>query len=180
MQLQQKLVNRKLKEYGEIVALMKSAFPADERIPIWRLNLLSRKKDIQFAAFYAEGKFCGTTYTIETDCMMFLLYFAVSENFRSRGYGSRIISQLKEDAPQKEIILNVEKPDVATDNYHQRVRRIAFYERNHFFLCNFVLSIAGIDYNVLSTKKNPNIIEFQNIISKCHIGKLKRDSFNNS
>ncbi|MDD7648456.1 GNAT family N-acetyltransferase [Cloacibacillus porcorum] len=172
--LLQKSVNRKLKEYREIVDLMKSAFPPEERLPVWWLVLIAKTKDVHFYAFYDDDRFCGITYTIETENLIFLLYFAVSDRLRSNGYGSQIIDRLKDNSPEKEIILNVEKPDITADNFNQRVRRIVFYERNNFYVCNFILSISGIDYNVLSTKRNPNIKEFGKIVSRYCIGHLKK------
>lgn len=176
--LVQKNVNRKLKEYREIVDLMKSAFPKEERIPVWWMNLLAKKNNVDFTAFYDEDEFCGITYTIETERMIFLLYFTVSEKFRSSGYGSKILTQLKENAPQKEIILDVEKPDIKADNYNQRIRRIAFYKRNDFYVSDYTLSIAGIDYQLLSTRKSPDIHEFEKIISKYRMGTISRDIMN--
>ncbi|WP_455655054.1 GNAT family N-acetyltransferase [Phascolarctobacterium sp.] len=176
MYLQTKTVKRNLKDYQEIADLMKEAFPDNERLPIWWLLLLAKTKNVNFNAFYADGRFCGLTYTLETESVMFLLYFAINEQERSRGYGSQILKQLQAVVAAKEIIINVETPDTAAGNYEQRVRRIIFYERNDFYLCDFMLSIAGIDYTVMSTKKEPNINEIQNIIKKYYIGKLKKNS----
>ena len=69
---------------------------------------------------------------IESEKMIFLLYFAVNAQQRSKGYGSQIIHELKQVARGREIILNVEKPDQSAENNTQRVQRITFYERNGF------------------------------------------------
>ena len=104
-------VTRKQKDYRAVVELMLNAFPPEERIPIWVLNLLSKKRNVNFNAWYDNKELCGITYTIESEKMMFLLYFAVNSKLRSKGYGSRIIHELKQTARDREIILNVEKPD---------------------------------------------------------------------
>ena len=175
MLLQRKRVTRKIKEYREIVGLMKSAFPPEERIPVWRLNILAKADGVHFTAYYDNGLFCGITYTIETDSMKYILYFAVNDKIRSNGYGSRIISQLKEELPHKEIILHVETPDSAAANYRQRLRRIAFYEKNNFFHCRYKLLIDGMEYCVLSTERDSNRAEFQKIISRYRIGRIEED-----
>ena len=69
---------------------------------------------------------------IESEKMIFLLYFAVNAQQRSKGYGSQIIHELKQVARGREIILNVEKPDQSAENNTHRVQRITFYERNGF------------------------------------------------
>ena len=87
-------VIRKQKDYRLVVELMRTAFPPEERIPIWVLNLLSKKRNVNFNAWYDNGEFCGITYTIESEKMIFLLYFAVNAQQRPKGYGSRIIHEL--------------------------------------------------------------------------------------
>ena len=166
-------VTQKLKDYHSVVKLMLTAFPPEERIPIRVLNLLSKKRNVNFNAWYDNKELCGITYTIESDKMIFLLYFAVNAQLRSKGYGSRIIEELKRIAGDREIILNVEKPDKAAENNVQRLQRIAFYERNGFYQSGFNLRIEGTDYLIFSTNAVPDRKEFSDIIKKCHIGKIQ-------
>lgn len=166
-------VTRKLKDYCSIVELMLTAFPPEERIPIWVLNLFSKKRNVNFNAWYDNREFCGITYTIESEKMIFLLYFAVNAQQRSKGYGSRIIHELKQNAGGREIILNVEKPDQSAENNAQRVQRIAFYERNGFYQSGFDLHIEETDYLVFSTNAVPDKTEFNSILKKYHIGQIQ-------
>ena len=166
-------VNRKQKDYRSVVELMFTAFPPEERIPIWVLNLLSKKRNVNFNAWYDNQEFCGITYTIESEKMIFLLYFAVNTQQRSKGYGSRIIEEIKKIAGEREIILNVEKPDEYAENNAQREQRIAFYERNGFYQSSFNLSIEGTEYLVFSTNVVSDIKEFNGILKKYHIGKIQ-------
>ena len=105
--------------------------------------------------------------------MIFLLYFAVNAQQRSKGYGSRIIEEIKKIAGEREIILNVEKPDEHAENNAQRVQRIAFYERNGFYQSGFDLRIEGTDYLVFSTNVVSDRKEFNSILKKYHIGKIQ-------
>ena len=166
-------VTRKQKDYHSVVELMLAAFPPKERIPVWILNLLSRKRNVNFNAWYDNKELCGITYTIESEKMMFLLYFAVNSKLRSKGYGSRIIHELKQTARDREIILNVEKPDQSAENNAQRVQRIAFYKRNGFYQSEFDLCIEGTDYLVFSTNVVPDKTEFCSILKKYHIGQIQ-------
>ena len=166
-------VTRKLKEYRSVVDLMLTAFPPEERIPVWVLNLLSRKRNVNFNAWYDNQQFCGITYTIESEKMIFLLYFAINAEQRAKGYGSQIIRELKQTAGGREIILNVEKPDQSAENNGQRVQRIAFYERNGFYQSSFDLRIEGTDYLAFSTNAVPDKTEFGSILKKYHIGKIQ-------
>lgn len=166
-------VNRKQKDYRSVVELMLTAFPPEERISIWILNLLSRKRNVNFLAWYDNREFCGITYTIESEKMIFLLYFAVNAQQRPKGYGSQIIHELKQAVRGREIILNVEKPYQSAENNTQRVQRITFYERNGFCQSSFDLRIEGTDYLVFSTNAVPNKTEFSSLLEKYHIGKIQ-------
>ena len=166
-------VTRKLKDYRSVVELMLTAFPPEERIPIWVLNILSKKRNVNFNAWYDNKELCGITYTIESEKMIFLLYFAVNAQQRSKGYGSKIIYELKQTAGDREIILNVEKPDQSAENNTQRVQRIAFYEKNGFYQSGFDLRIEGTDYLVFSTNAVPDKTEFSSILKKYHIGQIQ-------
>lgn len=59
-----------------------------------------------------------------------ILYLAVNDKIRSKGYGSRILQEIKGRAHSRSIVLNVEKPSVNAENNAQRISRIAFYEKN--------------------------------------------------
>ena len=166
-------VSRKQKDYRSVVELMLTAFPPEERIPVWLLNLLAKKRNVNFNAWYDDQEFCGITYTLESEKMVYLLYFAVNEQQRSKGYGSQIIHELKQTAQGREIILNVEKPNQFAENNEQRMQRIAFYERNGFYQSDFDLQIAETDYLVFSTNAVPDKKEFSSILKKYHIGQIR-------
>ena len=171
--MQVRTVNRQLNDYRKIETLFKAAFPKNERIPFWRLLLLSKSKDVHFRAFYENDNFCGFSYTIESETMIFLLYLAVIPQSRSKGYGTKILSWLHNTNEGKEIVLDVERPDERADNNSQRISRIAFYKRNGFTVSNWLISIAGEDYNILSSQKEIDIHTLQKLIKKYHIGTIK-------
>lgn len=60
-------VSRKMNEYEDVRRLMKTAFPRNELIPLWVLNILALRKSINFRAFYDDEQFCGIMYTAEND-----------------------------------------------------------------------------------------------------------------
>ena len=69
---------------------------------------------------------------------------------RSTGYGSRILTYFAErygDVPQ---LLEIEPVVREAANYQQRVRRLAFYERNGFTVTNMITHEADQTYRVLT------------------------------
>ena len=130
MKLTYRPITYGLKEYSEIKALYEEAFPATERVWPWYLLLMSKRKTVDYFAFYNEGEFCGFTYSVVSEELVSVVYLAVKADMRSRGIGSAILDYLKEYYRGKIISLNVEILDRDADNYEQRKRRVAFYLKN--------------------------------------------------
>ena len=164
MKLKTKPVSKSLPEYMQIRLLIKRAFPKDEQLPMWLLRLLSTKKNIDFTAYYDENTFCGITYTVQNKNMAFVLYLAVNDEIRSKGYGSAILAQLKVGFKRKPISLNVETLDLNAKNYDQRVRRVAFYKKNGFLSTNQFLSDKKTKYLILSTAENFSAEDYQAVL----------------
>lgn len=112
-------VSRKMNEYEDVRRLMKTAFPRNELIPLWVLNILALRKSINFRAFYEDERFCGIMYTAENDKYIYVLYLAVNGRIRSKGYDSKMLDWLKSDT-DKIIVLDVESIDPSAENAHQR------------------------------------------------------------
>ena len=143
MSLIQKPINSKLHDYKEINNFMKRVFPEDELIPMWLIVLLTKKKNHKFSAYYDNDLFVGVLYTIEKDNTVFVFYLAVNDKIHSKGYGSKLLTTLFEENEGKDITLFIETmDDKNASNYEQRIKRLAFYERNGFVDTKFK---AGLD-----------------------------------
>ena len=138
--------------YREVAKLLKSAFHRNERIPIWLLHIGTMRKNTKFTAFFDGNVFAGLLYTMENDKYYFILYLAVNDEVRSRGYGTAILDYAQQQAGGKSIVLNVEPLNLEASNYEQRKRRIAFYERNGIFDTGYELYDKRESYAVLSSK----------------------------
>lgn len=108
-----------MNEYKDVRRLMKTAFPRNELIPLWVLNILALRKSINFRAFYDDEQFCGIMYTAENDKYIYVLYLAVNDQIRSKGYGTKMLNWLKSDT-DKIIVLDVESIDPSTENAAKR------------------------------------------------------------
>ena len=81
-------VSKKLKEYKEIKSLMCRAFPKNEQIPMWLLHILAIRKSVEFSAYYDEDLFCGISYTVSNEELLFILYLAVTTLIVSKKPGN--------------------------------------------------------------------------------------------
>ncbi|WP_458407215.1 hypothetical protein [Anaerotignum sp.] len=154
------------KEYLSYKELQKKAFPKEEQYPLWLLRLLSVRKGIDYQAYHEKDLFCGITYTSATEKMLYILYLAVNDNIRSKGYGIQILELLKKKHNEKEIVLNVEPLDELAENCEQRRKRMDFYHRNGFRDTGYRLVDVTGEYMILSTAKKLSVENYREAISR--------------
>lgn len=170
MKLERKAVCRELADYDRIVALMERAFPADERFPMETLLRLTEGETIHFDAYYEGNALCGITYELESAETVFVLYLAVNDAIRSRGYGSAILDTLKAESGGKSLSLNVEPLDPAAPNHEQRLKRMKFYQRNGFSQTGYFLCDGESRYAILSTEQPFSLEEYQRALGEMKLG----------
>ena len=138
-------------DYKRIKALQKRAFPKNEQFPLFLLWLISLGSSADMKAVYDETVFCGFYYVFQSPRMVFVLYLAVNDKIRSKGYGSRILQELKKQTDGKSIVLNVEKQIPDAGNNAQRISRITFYEKNGFSDTGYEIQENDDTYMILAT-----------------------------
>ncbi|MHB0739770.1 GNAT family N-acetyltransferase [Peptostreptococcus stomatis] len=169
-----KTFSGKLYEYNDICCLMRTAFPKNEQIPMWLLRVLAFRKSVNFRVIYEDEQFCGVLYTAEDNKYIFVLYLAVNDQIRSKGYGTKILDWLKQST-EKIIVLNVESLDPSAENALQREKRISFYSRNGIFDtgCRFV--DEGEKYSVLASDIDHfDPREYEILLSRFSFGTYKK------
>mgnify|MGYP000003567379 FL=1 len=116
-------------EFDGVYGIMESSFPADEIRPYGeQKERLSRENYVIYVTPSKNGRVGAFITAYDFPGFAFVEHFAVAEDFRGGGIGSRILGELKETV-KKRICLEVEPPETETAK-----RRIAFYERNGFTL----------------------------------------------
>lgn len=149
-------------------ALYQTAFPKEERLPWWILRLNARRKGVDLSAFVEGDVFCGFTASVTVEDLHFLLFFAIDEGKRGMGYGSAILRMLQER--YKTLVLNVELLDPAAENYEQRKRRFAFYQRNGLVDTHYHVWEVGGKFRVLSTDPVLDVPQYKKIFKKLTLG----------
>ena len=166
--------SRKLNEYKDVCRLMRTAFPQNEQIPMGLLRVLAFRKSVNFRVFYEDDQFCGVLYTVEDNKYIFVLYLAVNDRIRSKGYGTKILDWLKQNT-EKIIVLNVEAINPSAENALQREKRISFYCRNGIFDtgCRFI--DEGETYSVLTSDIDHfDPKEYEMLLSRFSFGTYKK------
>jgi ribosomal protein S18 acetylase RimI-like enzyme len=132
-------INKHDINYSKVIDLFFEAFPKLQRLPQWIVKYRMRNGKDGFDVLYEEHNWVGFIYAKEYKNIVFVKFFAISESVRSSGYGSIVMDSMRNRYSDKRIVLNIEELDEKEENYHQRVKRKAFYEKNGFNSTGFIL-----------------------------------------
>lgn len=157
-----KAISRKAK------ALYLRAFPKEERLPWWILWLNAHRKGVDLTAFMDGEQFCGFTSSVTVEGMHFLLFFAIEASLRRKGYGSAVLSQLRQEYPS--VTLNVELLIPSATNLQERKNRIAFYRKSGFVDTGYHVWEVGGKFRVLSTVPSLEVKTYKRIFRKLSLG----------
>ncbi len=165
MNLTEKKLTKHLDDYKEICNFMKRVFPKQELMPMWFIRLLTLNKKYNFNVYYDNNLFVGITFIIHSKDEIFVFYIAVNDKIHSKGYGSKILQILFDKHPDKPLTLFIETmDDKNAANYEQRVKRLAFYERNSFIHTGIKAGFKTPFVDILSTDKNYTIAKAKKLM----------------
>ena len=127
-------------KYDEFIRkIYEESFPKKERID-FSILLNKKNKEFKLLAFINKQELIGFSYLIIADGCVYLMYLAVKEECRNKGFGSNIIKIINKRYKNKPIFVSVEKPDFKDCN---KIRRIKFYQKNGFVLTDFQYDWLG-------------------------------------
>ena len=134
------------------------AFPDEEKTPLFLMKLRARQGKAGYYGIYDKKNLVGLLYNIYYKDLIYVLFFAIDENLRGCGYGGRVLKILQSKYQNKRIFLCIESMDPKADNYEQRLKRKAFYERNGFEMLTFTLREGLVTYDTMAVAtRNPKV-----------------------
>ncbi len=135
--------------YLRVIDLYKKAFTTARYIPTWFLRFKLRNGKEGFNVIYSGHTWIGLIYTSEYEDIVLIHFLAISESYRSGGYGTKVMDSMKITSAGKRVVLNIEKLDKRADNYQQRVKRKVFYEKNGFRSSGYIVQEPGEQLEML-------------------------------
>ena len=150
--------------------IYEAVFPEDERLPFFLLYILSFRKKIDFQLFFDQQELAGFSFVITNETYAGILYLGVNSKLHSKGYGSEILKLVQKNYLDKEVILNIENPHTETDNFHQRKRRLHFYEKNGFKLCPYLLFENRLEYCIMSPSGAVDLKRYEHLFKYLSFG----------
>ena len=118
---------------NKVLEIYERSFPPEEQVPM-----------------SGAGNVIALTFSFVFPDLFYLGFLAVDGRTRSAGYGSRILTHFRERYAGIPQLLEIEPLTREAANYQQRMRRLAFYERNGFTVTNMITHEADQTYRVLA------------------------------
>ena len=140
-------------EYVKVFNLYSKAFPQSEKKPISMILKMQKCGATDIWYFEEDGDFLGLAITINSQEMILVDYFAVSEKHRSRGNGQRMLKALISHYSNFGVFLEIEVPYEWADNYTDRCRRRSFYlDKVGLIPMGTKAKLFGVDMELLGTE----------------------------
>jgi len=139
-------ITYKSNDYKEFKRLYHASFPKAELVP---LDDLIQRTHTEVVSIYDKKQFVGFYVALNYGDILNILYLSIEEKQRDKGYGSLILSIIKERHFNERIIVDIELPEENVANENQRLARKRFYLHNGFKETNIKYEWKNIDYQIL-------------------------------
>lgn len=156
-----KRATRGFADLDRIEALYTRAFPENERRDFTTM-VNDGEGALELFACYDGDEFCGFVCLLNNGDISHIIYFAVEEDMRDRGYGSGILAAVHEMKKGYRVIVDIEREVDGADNNDQRRRRKQFYIRNGYAETEVRYRWEHEEYEILSYGGNVTDEEFGN------------------
>lgn len=151
------------KDWKRIKKLYINAFPKCERKPLLVVRYKQYKKAADVWLIEDADKFVGLAITMNGSDMVLLDYFAIDDDQRGKGYGSKALKMLQDKYAAKRFFLEIERTDVEADNLAERKRRKSFYLQNDMSEMGIYAKLYGVDMELLGYHCNVSFEEYHNL-----------------
>lgn len=149
MELKMKPISEQDPWYAEAQRLYEASFPPNERRSFPEL-FDDFHGACEVMAALEGNRFAGMAVLLTYEDITHILYIAVEEALRSRGYGSRMLDLIRKHYPGQKIIADLERPEENAQNEPQRESRVAFYRKNGYRFTGIDYRWEGEDYCIMS------------------------------
>ena len=148
----------------DVKRLFLSAFPSDERPPASYFFKSFDNPINHLYAFYEEKVFVGFCSLILYKDICYLFFLAVTPELRGQGYGSKILSEIKNLYSDYVLLLCYEEVDKKYKDYENRCKRAEFYKKNGYLDNNLKTNEFGVVFQTAYIGKHQVPFEdYQNI-----------------
>lgn len=149
MKLAMEKINLNNQSRQKIKEIYESSFRKEDRMPFLLMLIMSYLNNTLFSSFRDGDTVCGFVYMATIKKITFVMFFAVDENIRSKGYGSCILNQIQSLYPDNKIIITIERCDGNVKNFDERLRRRKFYLNNGYIQTGYMVKLGNQEQEIL-------------------------------
>ena len=151
------------KRLKQIEELYLRAFPKAERKPFQLMVAKQAEGTIELLSIEDENSFLGLAIFAHDKDIALLDYFAISEELRGQGIGSRAIKALQKIYAGKRFVLEIETTKKPCDDLEMRMHRKDFYLRNGLHTIDFDVILFGVEMEMLSNADHLTYEEYLDV-----------------
>ncbi len=146
-----KLTDKHNKErLSQLYDLYMRAFPKSERKPFEVMVQKCDEGKMELLAIEENNEFAGLAFMVIYKDLALLDYFAIADDKRNMGLGSKVIKVLQERYADKRFFLEIETTREDSDEKELRLRRKDFYKRNGMGEMDFEVNLFGVRMEILT------------------------------
>lgn len=149
MSLKREHITKDSASIKQIKELYEFSFPENERRPLTPM-LDDTSGFAEILAYYDEDEFIGFACILNIRDISHIIYFAVDNKLRGKGYGSQILSDISAHKKGMRIIVDIEQENTLEENNSQRIKRKQFYLRNGYKETTVEYEWRNEKYEILS------------------------------
>ena len=139
------------------------AFPKAERKPFSLMVQKQQEGTMELLSIEEDKKFLGLAIFAHDKDIALLDYFAITDELRGQGIGSRAIKALQKIYAGKRFVLEIETTKKPCDDLEMREHRKGFYLRNGLHTMDFDVNLFGVEMEVLSNTDYLNFEEYLDV-----------------
>ena len=139
------------------------AFPKAERKPFSLMVQKQQEGTMELLSIEEDKKFLGLAIFAHDKDIALLDYFAITDELRGQGIGSRAIKALQKIYAGKRFVLEIETTKKPCDDLEMREHRKGFYLRNGLHTMDFDVNLFGVEMEVLSNADYLNFEEYLDV-----------------
>lgn len=134
----------------QLYDLYMSAFPKSERKPFEVMLQKCDEGKMELLAIEEDNEFAGLAFMVVHNDLALLDYFAIADEKRNMGLGSKAIKALQEKYADKRFFLEIETTREENDEKELRLHRKVFYKRNGMGEMDFEVNLFGVRMEILT------------------------------
>ena len=150
-------------EVEELDRINKASFPENEYVDIRYLFECSGRGVF---VLRDEGVPAGFIVVYEKGEYVYICFFAVAPEKRSRGLGSAALKALAKEFDGKCVVADIEAPGSEFENDVQRLRRREFYIRNGFSSTGWFMYYMETEFEVMSAGAPFDMAGFRELLAE--------------